>query len=69
LLAAAVKWIIYPRQTVTVPGWQVDGSTARRFVLAGKDESLAAKQGFFDEVGLTAAAFFSEQDSLTCSGQ
>ena len=62
---AAVKWIVYPRQTATIPGWQVDGGTARRFVFAGREESLAARQGFADEVGLITAAFFSEQESLT----
>jgi hypothetical protein len=65
----AMKWILYPRQKVTIEGWQQDATTARRFVFSGKDESLAEKRGFSDEVGIISATFFNQQDSLTRGSQ
>jgi hypothetical protein len=65
----AMKWILSPRQRITIEGWQQDATTARRFLFSGKDESLASKRGFSDEVGIISASFFNQQDSLTRGSQ
>jgi hypothetical protein len=69
LPARATKWIVYANQTAVIQGWQADSATARKFVFSGKEDSLASKMGFSDEVGLICAAFFNQQDSLTRGAQ
>ncbi len=57
----AVKWVLAPRSTVVIGGWQVDDASARQFVFTGKANSLAAARGFGGEIGLISASFYPEE--------
>jgi curli biogenesis system outer membrane secretion channel CsgG len=63
LPSAGLKWVLEPRTTVIVPGWQADLGTAREFFFSGKAESLAASIGYLDELGIISASFYPETAS------
>jgi hypothetical protein len=57
----AAKWILYPGQTLDVPGWQVSGGTSRRFFFTDTARSYAKWLGDTRNVGTIEAVFFREK--------
>jgi hypothetical protein len=71
----ASKWVLGPHETITIGGWQVSGSTARRFFFTTEDHSYGAWLGKTDDLGVIEAVVFRErlplrvqQDELPLSG-
>jgi len=60
LPSAGSKWILAPKSTTLIRGWQADMGSARKFVFAGKEESLAASKGYNAKIGIISASFFPE---------
>ena len=58
---AATKWILGPRQTADIPGWQISGQTSRRFFFTETDRSYAKWIGDTRNVGVIEAVFFRER--------
>ncbi|MGH9941366.1 MAG: hypothetical protein ACRD9R_03285 [Pyrinomonadaceae bacterium] len=61
----ASKWVVPPYSSITVGGWQMSGSRARRFYFTTEPGSYAAKLGRPADVGVISAVFFREQPSST----
>jgi len=59
--ASAAKWILDPRQTVTISGWQVDSDHARRFFFTTEEDSYGAWLGRTTNLGAVEAVFFREK--------
>src|SRR5262245_11835683 len=57
----ARKWILDPWQSITLDGWQVSSSTARRFVFTTEEKSYGAWLGRTGDLGIVSAAFFRER--------
>ena len=57
----AAKWILYPGQTLDVPGWQVSGETSRKFFFTDTARSYAKWLGDTRNVGTIEAVFFREK--------
>jgi hypothetical protein len=57
----ATKWILWPGQTVEIPGWQVSGETSRRFFFTETGRSYAKWIGDTRNVGTIEAVFFREK--------
>lgn len=57
----AAKWVLEPFETVEIPGWQVSGETARRFVFTGERGSYGAWLGKTENLGVIEAVFFRER--------
>jgi hypothetical protein len=57
----ASKWVIQPYSTITVGGWQVSSSRARRFYFTTEADSYASKLGRPEDTGVITAAFFRER--------
>lgn len=55
------KWVLEPYETVEIPGWQVSGETARRFVFVGERGSYGAWLGQTENLGVIEAVFFRER--------
>ena len=58
---SAPKWVLGPYETLEVPGWQVNGSNARRFVFTGERSSYGAWLGATDNLGVIEAVFYRER--------
>ena len=58
---AATKWILGPRQTADIPGWQISGQTSRRFFFTETARSYAKWIGDTRNVGVIEAVFFREK--------
>lgn len=58
---AAAKWVLGPGQTADVPGWQVSGSTSRRFYFTETSRSYAKWLGDTSNVGTIEAVFYREK--------
>jgi hypothetical protein len=64
------KWILEPNSSVTIPGWQVNGASARRFFFTDKPKSYAKWRGdslgkdLSANCGVIGAAFFWSQTDL-----
>ncbi len=58
---SARKWVLGPYETVTIPGWQVSGETARAFVFTGERSSYGAFLGDTRNLGVIEAVFFRER--------
>ncbi len=58
---AATKFVLYPGQTVEIPGWQISGQTARRFFFTETSRSYARWLGDTSNVGTVEAVFFRER--------
>jgi hypothetical protein len=58
---SAPKWVLGPYETLEVPGWQVNGSNARRFVFTGERSSYGAWLGATDNLGVIEAVFYREK--------
>lgn len=50
-------WLVPPRSSVTVNGWQLDGKRAKRFTIFPLEESVAHQLGFTDGIGVIQASF------------
>jgi hypothetical protein len=61
----ASKWVIRPHGTITVGGWQVSQSRARRFYFTNERDSYAGKLGRPEDVGIITAVFFRERESYS----
>lgn len=61
---SAKKWVLDPHETVTIPGWQVDGSAAREFFFTGEKGSYGAWLGKTTDLGVIEAVFYKEHAPL-----
>lgn len=57
----AVKWVIEPYGTLTISGWQMSDSRARRFYFTSEEDSYARKIGQPADFGVITAVFFREK--------
>jgi hypothetical protein len=57
----ASKWVIEPYATITISGWQMSDTRARRFYFTSERDSYAAKIGQPGNFGVIAAVFFRER--------
>lgn len=57
----ASKWVLDPHESIVIPGWQVSGSTARKFTFTGERSSYGAALGQTDNLGVIEAVFFREK--------
>jgi hypothetical protein len=58
----ASKWIIEPYSTITVSGWQMSRTHARRFFFTDERDSYANKLGRAEDLGIISAVFFRERE-------
>jgi hypothetical protein len=61
----ASKWVINPYQTITIRGWQMSSSRARRFYFTTERDSYGAKIGQTANLGVISAVFFRERRPIT----
>ena len=57
----ASKWVIEPYGTITIKGWQMSDSRARRFYFTSERDSYAAKIGQTGNFGVISAVFYRER--------
>jgi hypothetical protein len=57
----ASKWVIPPYGSITVSGWQMSSSRARRFYFTNERDSYANKLGRPSDLGVITAVFFRER--------
>ena len=57
----ARKWILGPYESITLDGWQVSSSIARRFFFTTEEKSYGSWLGKTKNLGLVAAAVFREK--------
>jgi len=60
----ASKWVIEPYQTITISGWQMSSSRARRFYFTTERDSYGAKLGQTANLGVINAVFFREREPV-----
>lgn len=60
----ASKWVIGPYQTITISGWQMSSSRARRFYFTTERDSYGAKLGRTANLGVITAVFFRERERV-----
>ena len=58
---SASKWVLGPYETITLSGWQINGSEARKFYFTGERQSYGALLGQTDNLGIIEAVFFREK--------
>lgn len=58
---SASKWVIEPYDSIEISGWQVSGSTARRFIFTGERRSYGAALGQTENLGVIEAIFYRER--------
>ena len=58
---SASKWVLGPYETITLSGWQINGSEARKFYFTGERQSYGALLGQTDNLGIIEAVFFKEK--------
>ena len=58
------KWVIGPYQTITINGWQMSSSRARRFYFTTERDSYGAKLGRTANLGVISAVFFRERQAV-----
>src|SRR5262249_15258512 len=51
----ATKWVLGPYESTVIPGWQVNGSTARRFTFTSEKRSYGAWLGKTEDLGVIEA--------------
>src|SRR5918911_3116216 len=56
----ASKWVIEPYGTITISGWQMSTSRARRFYFTTESDSYGSKIGQTGNLGVISAVFFRE---------
>ena len=57
----ASKWVIPPYASITVSGWQMSSTRARRFYFTNERDSYANRMGRPTDIGVITAIFFREQ--------
>lgn len=57
----ASKWVIPPYGSITVSGWQMSSTRARRFYFTDERDSYANKIGRASDMGVITAVFFRER--------
>ena len=57
----ARKWVLDPYETVTISGWQISRSEARRFEFTTEAESYGQALGQTANLGMISAVFFKER--------
>jgi hypothetical protein len=57
----ASKWVIPPYGSITVSGWQMSSTRARRFYFTNERDSYANRIGRPSDTGVIAAVFFRER--------
>jgi hypothetical protein len=57
----ARKWVLGPYETITIDGWQVSSTTARKFFFTTEERSYGNWLGKTNNLGLIAAAVFREK--------
>jgi hypothetical protein len=57
----ASKWVIQPYGSITVSGWQMSSTRARRFYFTGERDSYANRIGQPSDMGVITAVFFRER--------
>lgn len=57
----ASKWVIPPYGSITVSGWQMSSTRARRFYFTNEKDSYANKIGRPSDLGVITAVFFRER--------
>jgi hypothetical protein len=61
----ASKWVIEPYGTITISGWQMSSSRARRFYFTTERDSYGAKLGQTANLGVISAVFYRERERVT----
>jgi hypothetical protein len=57
----ASKWLIHPRESLTISGWQVGSERARRFYFTTERDSYANRIGRQGDFGVISAVFYRER--------
>jgi hypothetical protein len=57
----ASKWVIPPYGSITVSGWQMSSTRARRFYFTNERDSYANRIGRASDMGVITAVFFRER--------
>lgn len=57
----ASKWVIPPYSSITVSGWQMSSTRARRFYFTDERDSYANRIGRASDMGVITAVFFRER--------
>jgi hypothetical protein len=57
----ASKWVLDPYESITIDGWQVSESSARRFYFTGERDSYGASLGQTENLGVIEAIFYRER--------
>jgi hypothetical protein len=57
----AAKWVLGPYESTVIPGWQVNGETARSFFFTGERNSYGAALGQTANLGVIEAVFYREK--------
>ena len=57
----ASKWVLGPRESLTISGWQVGSDSARQFVFTGEASSYGAWLGETRNLGIISAVAFLEK--------
>ena len=57
----ARKWVLGPHETITISGWQVSSTHARKFEFTTEEKSYAQALGKAANLGVISAAFFRER--------
>ncbi len=58
------KWVLEPYETITISGWQVNQSQARRFFFTTEEKSYGQWLGKTKNLGVITAVFFQERARL-----
>lgn len=58
--AQARKWVLGPHETITISGWQVSSTHARKFEFTTEEKSYAKALGKGNNLGVISAVFFRE---------
>lgn len=61
----ASKWVIPPYGSITVSGWQMSSTRARRFYFTNERDSYANRIGRATDLGVITAVFFRERRERT----
>lgn len=59
--STARKWVLDPYETVTISGWQVSQSQARRFEFTTEERSYGTMLGQTANLGIISAVFYRER--------
>ena len=58
---SASKWVLGPRESVTIEGWQMSAATARRFFFTTEEQSYGEWLGRTENLGVIEAVVFKEK--------